>query len=66
MKKLTGSQIVARYILGYLPKGYVQAIEHCNNGQNYRIGQLYIDGVIVASIPACLNCGTLPSSQELK
>ena len=66
MKKLTGNQIVAKFILGYLPEGFVQAIEHCNNGQMYRIGQLYVDGNIIASIPACLNGGTFPSSRELR
>ena len=65
MKKLTGNQIVANFILGHIPKGFVMCVEWCNNPANYRIGVIYIDGVQVASIPASLNNNTLPSSKEL-
>jgi len=63
--KLTGNQIVAQYILGYIPKGYTQCVERCNNGRNYRIGEIYINNFKIASIPGFLNGNTLPSSKDI-
>jgi hypothetical protein len=61
MKKLTGNQIVAKYILGYLPVGYVLACE--GRGVPYRTGIIYVDGKVIASIPSSLHGGDLPSSK---
>lgn len=65
MKKLTGNQIVAIYILGFLPKGYVMAVELCNSKANYRVGEIMVDGKIIVSVPASLHGGNLPSSKKL-
>jgi hypothetical protein len=66
MKKLTGNQIVAKYILGYLPKGYVLACERCNSKANYRVGEIIVNGQILASVPASLHGMALPTSKGLK
>jgi hypothetical protein len=63
MKKLTGNQIVAKYILGYLPVGYTLACERCNSGANYRVGEIVVNGKTIASVPVNLHGGNLPSSQ---
>ena len=63
MKKLTNNQVVAKYILGYVPKGHVQACERCNSGANYRIGEIDVNGKTIASVPSTLHSGNLPSSK---
>jgi hypothetical protein len=61
MKKLTGNQKIAQYILGHIPKGYVVTCEKFNIFTNYRVGEIAVDGKIIASIPSFLNGGKLPS-----
>ena len=63
MKKLTGNQVVAKYILGYVPKGNTMACERCNSGANYRVGEIIVNGKTIASVPANLHGGNLPSSR---
>ena len=63
MKKLTGNQIVAKYILGNVPKGNVLACERCNSAAPYKIGEIVVNGKTIASVPANLHGGNLPSSQ---
>lgn len=65
MKPLTGNQKVALYILGYLPKGWVLVTESCEGKANYRVGNIYVDGKPVVSIPASLHSGDLPRSINL-
>ena len=63
MKKLTNNQVVAKYILGNVPKGNVLACERCNSGANYRVGEIVVNGKTIASVPANLHSGNLPSSK---
>lgn len=60
MSGLTGSQKVAKMVLGYLPKGCVGVVERCNSGARYRVGEIVVNGKRFCSIPASLNGGQLP------
>jgi hypothetical protein len=63
MKKLTNNQVVAKYILGNVPKGNVLACERCNSAAPYKIGEIDVNGKTIASVPSTLHSGNLPSSK---
>jgi hypothetical protein len=63
MKKLTNNQVVAKYILGNVPKGNVLACERCNSAAPYKIGEIDVNGKTIASVPSTLHGGSLPSSK---
>lgn len=62
--KLTGNQIIAKQVLGYVPIGYVCAIERCNSGKRFQIGLICVDGDVICSVPSYLHGGKLPDSQS--
>ena len=63
MKHLTGNQVVALYVLGYVPKGYTCATQR-SSGVPYTIGIICVDGVPVCSVLPESN-GLLPSSESI-
>ena len=67
--ELTGNQKVAKFVLGYIPNGWVC----CASGQYgrdkiglYAAGTIYVDGKPFAGVPASLHKNReLPSSLDL-
>jgi hypothetical protein len=68
MNELTGNQIVAEYVLGRVPDGYVCCSYQCDASAmaRYDVGAVSVDGKTICSIPSYLHGGKLPSSKEIR
>lgn len=62
--KMTGNQVVAKFVLGYVPRGYVCCCESCG-GKSAGNGQIFVDGRWIASVPKSLHGGKLPQPSEV-
>lgn len=60
---MTGNQIVAEFVLGYVPRGDVCCCES-GGGKSAGNGQIFVDGRWIASVPKSLHGGKLPQSYE--
>lgn len=61
---MTGNQIVAKLVLGYVPRGDVCCCE-ASFGKAAGNGQIFVGGKWIASIPKSLHGGKLPQPSEV-
>jgi len=61
---MTGNQMVASFVLGYVPRGYVYCCES-SYGKSAGNGQIFVEGKWIASIPKSLHGGKLPQPSEV-